>query len=116
MKRLRNHLIGIDQGDLVLFQAFEDGGDMWTGDGARAVTRSVTFSESFHSDPSVTVWLSMWDMANGANNRADVRAENITKTGFDVNFRTWGDTKVARVRVGWQALGEMRHADEWDLY
>ena len=31
MKRLENHLIGIDQGDTVVFSEFQQGGEMWTG-------------------------------------------------------------------------------------
>ena len=55
MKRLRNHLIGIDQGDTVLFSDFEDGGDMWTGRGQRERRRRITFSESFRKSPMVHV-------------------------------------------------------------
>jgi len=42
--------------------------------------------------------------------------EHVTKAGFDIVVKIWGDTKVARARAGWQAIGEARHADEWDLY
>lgn len=116
MKRLRNHLIGVDHGDVVLFSDFEHDGVMWTGDGPRQTRAHVEFSESFSSKPVVQVNLSMWDMSNATNARADVQAEDITADGFVICFRTWGDTKVARVRVGWQAMGELRQADDWDLY
>ncbi|MEM1101782.1 MAG: H-type lectin domain-containing protein, partial [Pseudomonadota bacterium] len=56
------------------------------------------------------------DMDNAANSRADVRAEAVTVSGFELVFRTWGDTRVARVRANWTAIGELRQADEWDLY
>jgi len=116
MKRLRNHLIGVDHGDVVLFSDFEHDGVMWTGDGARQTRAHVEFSESFRALPAVQVNLSMWDMASETNPRADVQAEDITNEGFAIVFRTWGDTKVARVRVAWQAIGELRQADEWDVY
>ena len=116
MKRLRNHLIGIDQGDSVLFSDFEDGGSMWTGTGPRAVRKAIKFSESFREIPTVKVSLSMWDMDAGSNPRADLRAEEINREGFVVVFRTWGDTRIARVRADWIAIGELRHADDWDLY
>ena len=48
--------------------------------------------------------------------RACAVAETITKDGFDLVFRTWGDTRVARVRLAWLAVGELRQVDEWDLY
>ena len=116
MKRLRNHLIGVDHGDVVLFSDFEHDGVMWTGEGPRQTRAHVEFSESFRAAPTVQVNLSMWDISNSTNIRADVQAEDITPDGFAISFRTWGDTKVARVRVAWQAIGELRQADDWDLY
>ena len=116
MKRMRNHLIGVDHGDVVLFSDFEHDGVMWTGDGARKTRAHVEFSESFRSTPVVQVNLSMLDMSNSANMRADVQAEDITEDGFAIMFRTWGDSKIARVRVAWQAIGELRQADDWDVY
>ncbi|WP_377508383.1 H-type lectin domain-containing protein [Octadecabacter sp. R77987] len=116
MKRLRNHLVGVDQGDVVLFSDFEHDGDMWTGEGPRVTRAHVQFSEVFRELPAVRVSISMWDMSNAANARADVQAEDVTCEGFAIVFRTWGDTKVARVRVSWQAIGEVPHGDEWELY
>ena len=34
---------------------------------------------------------------------------------FDIVFRTWGDTRVARVRVAWIALGAVANDDGWDV-
>ncbi|MEL7166263.1 MAG: H-type lectin domain-containing protein [Pseudomonadota bacterium] len=116
MKRLRNHLIGVDQGDVILFSDFEDGGEMWTGRGQRERRRRIAFAEPFRAAPSVQVSISMWDVDTETPLRADISAETVTPDGFDLVFRTWGDTRVARVRASWMALGEMRQADEWDLY
>lgn len=116
MKRLRNHLIGIDQGDVVLFSDFEHDGIMWTGEGPRQTRAYVHFAEAFRSAPMVRVGLTMWDMSHTTNARMDLTAEDVSESGFAVVFKTWGDTKVARVRVGWQAIGELRQADDWDLY
>lgn len=116
MKRLRNHLIGIDQGNTVLFSDFENGGDMWTGCGPRDRRKHIAFSEPFRGIPVVQTGISMWDVDNETPLRADVVADAITLEGFDLVFRTWGDTRVARVRVSWMAIGELRQADEWDLY
>jgi len=116
MKRLRNHLIGMDQGDTILFSDFEDGGEMWTGRGQRERRKSIAFSEPFRSAPVVHVGISMWDIDNETPLRGDIKAEAVTQDGFDIVFRTWGDTRVARMRIAWLAMGEMRQADEWDLY
>ena len=116
MKRLENHLIGIDQGSPVLFSEFKEGGPMWSETGAREVRFPVTFSKSFRSAPSVHVGISMWDMDQNTNLRADITAENITALEFDILFKTWGDTRIARIRASWMAIGEIEHQDNWDLY
>ncbi len=116
MKRLQNHLIGLDQGDVVLFSDFEDEGEMWAGRGPRERRRRITFSDRFKRPPVVQVGLSMWDVDNGSPARLDIKAETITREGFDLVFQTWGDTRVARVRATWLAFGELNHADDWDLY
>ena len=116
MKRLDSHLIGMDQGDNILFSDFEDGGDMWTGTGPRVRRKRVEFSQSFAQVPMVHCALSMWDMDSETNARADTGAENITETGFEIVFRTWGDTRVARARVRWMAIGPLPHEDDWELY
>ena len=116
MKRFSNHLIGIDQGDVVLFSDFEDGGIMWTGTGPRERRQAVKFSEAFRAEPVVHTSISMWDVDTASAVRAEVVAENITRTGFDIVFRTWLDTRVARVRVAWMGIGELPHEDDWDIY
>lgn len=113
---MRNHLIGVDHGDVVMFSDFEHDGVMWTGEGARQVRAIVEFSESFRTPPAVQTTLSMFDISNGTNARVDVQPEDITNEGFSIVLRTWSDTRIARVRVAWQALGELRQADEWVLY
>lgn len=116
MKRLRNHMVGIEQGDVVLFSHYETGGKMWTGDGPRTHRETVRFSESFRHEPSVQAHLSMWDTDASTNARMDITVENITTAGFTIVFRTWEDTRIARARAAWMAIGELRQADEWDLY
>ena len=47
------------------------------------------------------------------NIRAEVVAEQVTNLGFQLVFRTWGDSRVARVRMNWLAIGELAFADDW---
>ena len=115
MKRLRNHLIGVDQGDTVLFSDFEDGGDMWTSTGPRERVRRVSFSERFRHPPTIQVGVSLWDVDTSSAVRVDVSAQTITEDGFDIVFKTWGDTRVARCRVNWIAMGELPDEDDWDI-
>lgn len=88
---------------------------MWVGTGPRISRNQVSFSERFKSVPAVNVGLTMWDMDSTPNARMDITAESVNEDGFDLVFRTWGDTRVARVREKWMAFGELRDADEWDL-
>ena len=115
MKRFHN-LVGVDQGDVVMFSDFEDEGEMWTGRGPRERRRRIKFAEPFKEAPMVQVSLSMWDIDNQAPTRVDIKAETITQDGFDLVFRTWGDSKIARVRASWIAFGTLPHADDWALY
>lgn len=116
MRRLSSHITGVDRGSLVLFSDFQDGGVMWTGQGPRELRRVVTFSEPFKTEPVVHVNISMWDMDQKTNQRADISADTITPEGFVVVFRTWGDTRVARIRADWLAIGEVSSEDDWELY
>jgi hypothetical protein len=116
MKRISSNSVGIEQGSRVLFSDFADGGVMWTGQGARESRHMVAFKEAFSEPPSVMASMSMWDIDHKHTSRADITAENITETGFHLVFRTWGDTRVARVRADWMAIGAVKGEDDWELY
>ncbi|MFC3571601.1 H-type lectin domain-containing protein [Paracoccus sp. TOH] len=114
MRRFGHFAVGVANGSTEMFSAFESGGPMWTGQGARVEVQRVRFDESFAEPPVVHVGLSMWDVDRNANQRADIQAAHITTDGFELQFRTWGDTRVARVRASWMAIGPVRHEDDWD--
>ncbi|WP_331457767.1 H-type lectin domain-containing protein [Aliiruegeria sabulilitoris] len=88
---------------------------MWAEEGERSVVRRVRFSEPFRKRPSVQVSLSMWDIHSDRNSRMELSTEAISAEGFDLVFRTWGDTQVARARANWLAIGELPHDDDWDI-
>jgi hypothetical protein len=115
MKKLRNHLIGVDQGETAMFSEFENNGAMWTGTGPRERRKAIAFSETFGAPPVVQVSISLWDIGTKSEIRADLSADKITEIGFEIVFRTWGDTHVARIRAAWMAIGELAHADDWEL-
>lgn len=99
----------------MLFSDFQHDGEMWSGDGDREHRVPVEFSDPFLSAPAVMVSISLWDADHTTNQRMDLSAEKVTPKGFDLVFRTWGDTRVARVRADWMALGEVAHEDDWEL-
>ena len=108
-------LIGIEQGSRILFSDFVHDGAMWTGSGPREVRQHETFKEVFVAPPLVTVGISMWDMDHKSNSRVDIVAENVTATGFEIVFRTWADTRIARIRADWMAIGKASDEDDWDV-
>lgn len=115
MRRLNSHLVGIDQGSIMLFSDFEDGGKMWTGEGPRQTRKKIKFSDTYAEIPSVTVTISLWDLDQKSNQRADISAENVTADGFEIVFRTWDDTRVARVRADWMSIGALSDDELWDV-
>ena len=115
MKKMSPHLVGVDQGDVVLFSDYERDGEMWVGSGARKMRAHVRFDTPYVDLPAVFVSMTMWDISNTSNARADVQAEDVSEEGFAILFRTWGDTKIARVRVAWMSIGPVRDEDDWDV-
>ncbi|WP_295071715.1 H-type lectin domain-containing protein [Tabrizicola sp.] len=107
--------IGIEQGSTILFSDYAHDGAMWTGSGPREVRQAQEFREPFVAAPIVTVGISMWDIDHQTNSRADISAENITAKGFEIVFRTWADTRIARIRADWMAIGQARDEDDWDV-
>ncbi len=115
MKRIESQPLGIDQGDVVLFSDFENDGEMWTGTGPRESRKHVDFSHSFREAPIVQVSVSLWDVHSTSAFRAEVVARNVTPQGFDIVFRTWADTRIARIRAAWTAIGVVPHDDDWNI-
>jgi hypothetical protein len=115
MKRFNSGSVAVQQGTKVLFSDYADDGIMWTGQGDRENRHIVTFKQSFKEAPAVIVGISMWDIDHKHNVRADVSAEQITAEGFHILFRTWADSRIARIRVEWTAIGSVSDDDDWDV-
>ncbi|MGJ8603226.1 MAG: H-type lectin domain-containing protein [Marivita sp.] len=115
MQIIKTSRLGVAQGSVDLFSDFEEGGEMWTGEGSRVRRQRVTFDETFAVPPVVHVTLTLWDMDSERNVRADLTSEEVTTAGFDAVFRTWLDTRVARVRISWIAIGALTDEDDWDV-
>ncbi len=115
MKKFLTHPIGIEQGEDVLFSEFAEGGEMWTGQGPRERRTPIRFKEAFRTPPMVQIGISLWDVDTSSALRAEVQAEHITTEGFDAVFRTWSDTRIARIRASWTAIGEVAHPDDWNI-
>jgi hypothetical protein len=99
----------------MLFSDFENGGQMWTGNGPREVRHKIRFKGKFKGIPVVQAHISMWDMDRRTNMRGDLSVEDITGDGCTVVFKTWDDTRIARLRADWLAIGEIPAEDDWDV-
>jgi len=115
MRRFDMRVLGILQGSVVLFSDYKDNGQMWAGEGDREMQREVLFSEPFREPPVVQVSMSMFDIDQKTNPRADLSFNRVTCGGFWIAFRTWGDTRVARIRADWMALGPVQDDDDWQV-
>ena len=115
MQEFRSHLIGVDQGDVALFSDFEDGGNMWTGTGPRERRKAVWFGRRFRKPPVVHLSMSLLDADTDTAVRIELVAEKISQERFEIVFRTWLDSRVARLRVLWTAFGELPDDDAWDI-
>ncbi|MFN3525340.1 MAG: H-type lectin domain-containing protein [Paracoccus sp. (in: a-proteobacteria)] len=115
MLRFSSSEIGISQGVVQLVSDFDTNGPLWTGEGDRSVRQQVVFPERFLSSPAVHVSASMWDLDTSVNQRGDLSVENITPVGFEVVFKTWGDSRIARMRVQWTAIGPLPDDDDFAL-
>ena len=116
MKLISSNTIGIQSGTFTMFSDFYKVGEMWVGTGPRERHKRVTFKEKFINPPSVTLNISLWDVHNETNFRMKLQAIDITESGFTASFETWDDTRIARMHVTWQAIGEASDPVEiWDV-
>ncbi|MGR3495488.1 H-type lectin domain-containing protein [Citreimonas sp.] len=115
MQRFPRGQMAIDQGEAEIFSEFEDGGPMWTGSGPRERRRAVAFAQPFLAAPVVQVTVSLWDTDQSTNLRAEIAAEDATPEGCTLVFRTWGDTRIARIRMRWTAIGAVASEDDWPV-
>lgn len=99
----------------MLFSDFANGGLMWTGSGRREIREHVEFDELFLDAPVVLIGISLWDADQKTNLRADISADAITAGGFDIVFRTWADSRIARIHADWTAMGAVQDADQWKV-
>ena len=75
------------------------------GDGVRAYSGRVAFDRSFNAPPVVQIGITGFDIDNGDNARLNVGIKNVDVTGFDVELRTWLNTRIWSVDLNWFAIG-----------
>lgn len=88
-----------------LFNHVDDGLPMWADEGDREVVVEILFQTPFLKLPAIILNVVGIDSAHDQNLRYSVTPINITTKGFSIQFKTWGDTHIARASVSWQATG-----------
>jgi hypothetical protein len=74
------------------------------GSGDRMTAIDVKFDKPFASTPQVVLGMTAMDGAKEANIRYEVKADAITRDGFTVQLKTWGDTKIFMLSGSWLAF------------
>ena len=71
----------------------------------RTFITHVAFDAPFANVPLVHVGISGFDIDNRDTARLNVRTGAVSATGFDLEVRTWLNTRVYSVEINWIALG-----------
>lgn len=116
MRRIDTNWLGVAEGFVTLFDHWETATDMWDGVGERQVRHPIQFDGTFASVPVVQLAPTLIDAHSDTYLRLNMRAEEVTETGFMLTVDIWDDTRIARLGVNWQALGPLDDPDEiWDV-
>lgn len=75
------------------------------GSGERSHTGRVRFERSFQAPPVVQIGITGFDIDNGANARLNVGIIVVDSEGFDVELRTWWNSRLWSVDLNWIAIG-----------
>lgn len=89
-----------------LFNHFDGNQKMWSEEGDRSLVRRFVFRDPFILRPVICFGIIGIDSDQGRNLRYSAFSEDITPDAFSIKFATWGDTRIARVSVSWQATGQ----------
>ena len=65
-------------------------------------------ARAFANVPCVTLGLTGIDASHDQNLRFWLKALDVKKEGFTIEFSTWSDTHIARASVSWQAIGQAK--------
>ncbi|KAN0032659.1 hypothetical protein ACTFIV_006567 [Dictyostelium citrinum] len=74
------------------------------GTGHREAIVPVVFSSTFNSVPTVTVSLASFDCYQSTERFFGVKQMNVTKTGFDLVFYAWGNTRLQGLSSNYVAI------------
>jgi|SRR5688572_16977834 len=74
-------------------------------DNLRTFSGRVTFERVFDTPPVVQIGITGFDIDNGDNARLNVGITAVDGSGFDVELRTWYNSRLWSVDLSWIAIG-----------
>lgn len=81
--------------------------------GERKFTVEVNFLKPFENKPDVTVGITMIDVDKNTAVKYAVKPISVSRDGFTVEVKTWGDTKISSVGGFWIAHAEASTGSEY---
>lgn len=72
--------------------------------GDRSVEMEVTFAKPFEVKPEVLVSVNYLDADKDLNLRFELKTLSVSRDGFTIQVKTWGDTKIYAIGGGWMAV------------
>ncbi len=73
--------------------------------GVRTFSGRVTFDRAFNAPPVVQIGITGFDIDNGDNARLNVGIIAVDGNGFEVELRTWWNSRLWSVDLNWIAIG-----------
>jgi hypothetical protein len=74
--------------------------------GDRTITVQVNFLNPFENKPNVVCGISSIDVDKSTAVRYSVKPISVSRDGFTVEVKTWGDTKINSITGFWVAHAE----------
>jgi len=71
--------------------------------GDRIITQEVRFEKPFETMPEVVVGINKLEADKQQNVRLDVQATAVSRDGFVLRIKTWGDSKILVLGGSWIA-------------
>lgn len=74
--------------------------------GERTMTVDVKFEKAFNKKPHIVLSVTQIDSDKDFNSRYNVEAISISRDGFTLRVRTWGDSRLFSISGYWIAIAE----------
>lgn len=81
--------------------------------GERKFTVEVNFLKPFENKPDVTVGITLIDVDISTAVKYAVKPISVSRDGFTVEVKTWGDTKILSIGGFWVAHAETSTGSEY---